>query len=206
MKYFGSSDLIHTLAEKRYRVFSGGKFDLNIVGIRSVNSKSDSFDDLLCVLYKDNDNDWVLEKFACTTDPGKHWLTNPLNKKGTLIMVPGQVRGAYELGLHGRTGSSPYEALEQIKPMLYVRDNNKDNILDFKLIDLKSNWIRGIFKTNIHRASKWKTLLGIGKYSAGCQVIQSPKDFERFLSLCHLQVKHGHGSSFTYTLINETDI
>ena len=206
MKYFGPSDLIHTLAEKRYRVFSGGKFDLNIVGVRSRNSKSDSFDDILCVLYKDNNNDWVLEKFACTTDPGKYWLTNPLNRTGTLIMAPGQVRGAFKIGIHGRSGQYPYKALEQIKPMFYVRDNNKDSLLDFDLLEDKANWIRGVFKTNIHRASKWKTLLGIGKYSAGCQVVQSPKDFNRLMELCELQVRNGHGDTFTYTLLNENDI
>tara|TARA_R110000765_G_scaffold76610_6_gene150176 strand:- start:382 stop:1002 length:621 start_codon:yes stop_codon:yes gene_type:complete len=206
MRHFGASDLMHTLAEKRYRVFSGGKFDLNIVGVRSVNSKSNSFDDVLCVLYKDNFGQWVLEKFECTTDPGKHWLLNPLNKNGTLIMVPSQTRGAYKIGVHGRTGRYPYEALEQVKPMPYVRDNNKDTILNFDLIENKANWIRGVFKTNIHRASKWKTLLGIGKYSAGCQVIQSPQSFDRFMALCILQVKSGHGNSFTYTLINENDI
>jgi hypothetical protein len=206
MKYFGPSDIIHTLAEKKYRVFSGGNYDLNIIGIRSNISESDKFDDLLCVLYKNHEGKWVLEKFNCTTDPGKHWLLNPLNKSGTLIMVPGQYRGVYKMGIHGRTGSSPYKALEQVGAMNYVRDNNKDGFLDFDLIKDKVNWIRGVFKTNIHRASKWKSLLGIGKYSAGCQVVQSPKDFERLMELCELQIKNGHDDAFTYTLLSEHDI
>lgn len=198
--------LIQSLINKDYRIFSEGAYDLNIIGIRSNNSKSDSFDDLICVLYKDESGIWKLEKFQATTDPGKHWLLNPMNKNGTIIMVPGQYRGAFQLGLHGISGSNPYQALRQIKPIFYVRDNNKDLNLDFSLYEKKENIFEDICNTNIHRTSSWKRVLNIGKYSAGCQVIQDPKHFQRFIELCILQDKWGHGDKFTYTLLEEKDL
>ena len=95
---------------------------------------------------------------------------------------------------------------EQYEVMEYVRDNNRNSRLDFSLFEEDKNIIEGIFKTNIHRASKWKSTYNIGKYSAGCQVIQDPKDFDEFMNLCEKQIKFGHGNSFTYTLIEEKDI
>lgn len=114
--------------EKGYDFFEGGDFNLNIVVIRTENSHSNSFDDYLAVLHKENGKPLV-HVWPITTDPGKHWLMNPLNKNGTIIVVPGQHKGAYMLGIHGRSGKYPYEALEQKKPMSYVRDNNRDNKL-----------------------------------------------------------------------------
>lgn len=202
---FSRLELLKAIEAKGYIIFTKGDYNLNIIGIRSKNSKSDEFDDMIYVFYK-YQNQWFIESFPCTTDPGKHWLLNPLNKNGTIIMVPGQYRGAYEIGMHGRSGKYPYTALEQIKPIDYVRDNNKDIKLDFDLYSDSSNIFSDIAKTNIHRASSWKLLLGIGKYSAGCQVIQDPKKFDRFMELCELQKAHGNGNSFTYTLLEERDI
>lgn len=206
MKQFNIPDLLQVLINKKYDIFSEGAFNLNIIGIRSDNSQSDKFDDLICVLYKNMRDCWILEKYQATTDPGKHWLFNPLNIGGTIIMVPGQYRGAYRIGLHGMSGPNPYKALRQIKDIAYVRDNNKDQRLDFSLYEDLKNIFWDTCYTNIHRASKWKKILNIGKYSAGCQVIQDSNDFDRFMSLCELQVKHGHGETFSYTLIEEKDI
>jgi len=206
MKKYTASEVLRALGKKKYKTFIRGHYNLNIVGIRSTNSESDKFDDAICVVFQDEDGKWRIRQYDATTDPGKHWLLNPLNINGTLIMKPGQYRGAYKIGVQGRTGRYPYKALEQSKPMEYVRDNNKNSILDFSLFNEAKNIIEGIFKSNLHRASKWKISLNIGKYSAGCQVIQAHKDFDEFMSLCDLQVKHGHGNSFTYTLLEEKDL
>lgn len=196
-----TTELINTMKEKGYVVFEGD-YDLNIIGIRSKTSKSDSFDDEIHVLYKLRDS-WQHESFAATTDPGKHWLLNPMNVKGTIIMVPGQYRSVYQLGIHGINGSDPHEALRQIGKIAYVRDNNRDNKLDFDLYKDSKNIFWDIAYTNIHRASRLKTVLGVGMYSAGCQVIQKPSDFDRFMYLCKQQKRYGHGDKFTYTLLDE---
>ena len=192
---------------KKYKFFSKGQYNLNLFGVRNIARKAGSFDDKIGVVYLDDSNKLCYHLWDGTTDPGGHWLQNPLNKKGTAIMIKGQYRGAYKLGVHGRTwASGGYEALEQVKPMKYVRDNNKDDVLDFSLADQKENIFEDVLKTNIHRASKWKLLQYIGKYSAGCQVLRSISDFNLLISLCKKQIKYGHGNSFTYTLFNRMDV
>ena len=193
------------MSRKGHAFFESGEFNLNLIGIRSATSISDYFDDLFVVVYKAQGL-WRRQVYACTTDPGEHWLLNPLNRDGTIIMVPGQYRGAFKLGLHGRTSKlGPYDALEQVKPIDYVRDNSRDSVLHFELMKDPANIFSAIAKTNIHRASKWKRLLNIGKYSAGCQVIQKPKDFEALIGLCRAQINEKHGNAFTYTLLKEID-
>lgn len=195
---------------KGYLFFDKGVFNLNIVGIRAEDSRSNRFDDFICVYYRDIDGEPRYHDFPATTDPGSYYLMNPLNKNGTLILCPGQYKSAYILGVHGRSSSAPYEALEQINSMTYVRDNNRDPKLDFSLyrdpILFKENRIDGIFKSNLHRASKWKIVQLIERYSAGCQVIQSPADFERLMNLARNQIKYRNGNKFSFTLIEEKDL
>ena len=192
--------------DKKYKFFTGKNYDLNVIGFRLARSISDSFDDYLIIIYKDLGGKDHIEIFPCTTDPGKHWLLNPLNVRGTAIVVPNQYPKSHKIGIHGR--SSPtggYKALEQVGNMLYVRDNNKDNILDFSLMNDKKNIFSGNIKTNIHRASKWKTLLNVQRYSAGCTVVQKPSDFDRVLELVETQEQSGYGNHITYTLITEEE-
>jgi len=206
MKKFSKQEIVDVMGSKGYVFFDRGRYNLNIIGIRSTNSQSDSFDDEIHVLYKDQHGNEKHEVFPCTTDPGKHWLLNPLNIRGTIILVPGQYRSVYKIGLHNRSRpSKSYKALEQIKPMTYVRDNSKDAKLDLNLYLDSNNYESSIAKTNIHRASQWKETLNVGRYSAGCQVIQSPTKFDRFISLCESQVEWGSGETFTYTLLEEKD-
>ncbi len=191
-----------------YRFFEHGNFNLNIGGVRSLNSKSNQFDDYIFVAYFKARKPFLM-LMPATTDPGKYWLQNPLNKDGTAILVPDQYIGAYELGFHGYSSSlGPYVALEQVKPMAYVRDNNKDSILDFDLYRNSQLREKNIFwdniKSNIHRASQWKIIQLVERYSAACQVVQSPKEYEEFMRLCE-KAANEWGNSFTYTLFEETD-
>ena len=88
----------------------------------------------------------------------------------------------------------PMKALSNVLRMEYVRDNNKDDVLD---ID-PSKKIKGIFKTNLHRCSKWKIVRYIGRYSAGCQVIQDPKHFDELMVTAKRQQSLGWGDKFSY--------
>lgn len=191
---------------KGYAFFDTGAYNLNIYGIRSKNSQSDKFDDTGGVIYLDRQGVQRHFYFPITTDPGKHWLLNPLNIGGTALAVPGQYRGVYVIGIHGRSWrSGGYEALEQVRNMRYVRDNNRNSQLDFSLYNDPKNIFEANLKTNFHRAHKSSILRSIGRYSAGCQVAQNPEDFDFLLKLCHRQVRNGFGSRFTYTLLEEKD-
>lgn len=190
---------------KGYSFFEKGLYNLNIVGVRSNTSESNKFDDFICVVYNDKEGQ-KLKVYPATTDPGKPWLLAPMVSTGTAILVPGQYRGAYKIGIHGRThASGGYTALEQVKPMNYVRDNNKDDKIDHSLYINKSNIFSANLKTNLHRASKWSIVRLVEKYSAGCQVIQDPKDFDELISLCR-KSSNIYSNSFTYTLVLQKDL
>jgi len=189
--------------QKGYRFFDNGKpFNLNIIGVRSDERVAGKFDDSIMVLYRDQIRDWRVFVAPLTTDPGSFYLRKPLNPNGTLIMLEGQYTGVYKKGIHGRTWTSGgYPALEQCGDISYVRDANRDNILD---ID-KDNVITGNFKTNIHRAYKNKVAEFIWKWSAGCQVLQDPKDFDELMKLVDNSLLFGYPNKFSYTLLNQKD-
>lgn len=164
-------------------------FNLNLIGVRSKDMTPNTFNDTLHVLWKFRGH-WNHLKFAFTTDPGLYYLQNPINVNGTIIMVPDQYRGVYKKGFHkGRP------ALEQVKPMKYWRDSNRDGKLDP---------IGEIFEedasTNLHDAGINSTQ--VGKWSAGCQVTASDYDFDLLMYIVDKAVEHW-GNSFTYTLIEE---
>ena len=59
-----------------HTVFESGQYNLNIIGIRSKDHKANSFDDRMCVVFRDEQG-WVTRTWECTTEPGKYWLENP---------------------------------------------------------------------------------------------------------------------------------
>ena len=194
---------IKRLYKKKKYKFCEGTYNLNIFGIRDTCFADDTFNDYIGVAYEDDLCQKKVDLYPGTTDPGVHYLRNPLNKNGTIIMLEGQYRGCYKIGIHNRSKPvNSYSALEQIGAMAYVRDNNKDDILD---ID-PSKKITGIFKTNLHRCSKWKIVRYIGLYSAGCQVIQDPKHFDELMVTAKRQQSLGWGEKFSYTLFNISDL
>lgn len=186
---------------KGYAYFTTGAYNLNIIGIRSYqcNKVTNKFDDWFVVIYKDNRGSWHRKIWPCTTEPGLDLMKNPSNKKGTAILVPGQYRGMWRIDMH----NGKYKALcQRTKPCKVYRDGNKDDVYDL----LPTKIDTGIFGINMHRASRWSEANYIGKYSAGCQVFQSPTDFADMMALADRQVKAGLGNSFTYTLIKEEDL
>lgn len=203
---YNRASLQVVMAAKKYLFFQTGKFNLNIVGVRSTNSQSNSFDDHLLVAYLDNQFNWCFDQYPITTDPGKPWLLKPMDAAGCAVMVPGQYIDVYAIGIHGHNKPKirQYEALEQFGKINYVRDNNKDSIIDASLWNDPKNIFSAVLKTNIHRASRWSVIRAIETYSAGCQVFQDPADFERFMTTCRTSRSYGH-SRFTYTLLQEKD-
>ena len=183
---------------KGYVWFTKGNYNLNIVGVRSNNNNkvTNQYDDILIVDYNTG-NGHKRVCYTITTEPGKYYMQNLGNPKGTAILVPGQYRGCWQIGLH----RGKYKALCQRKAVKVYRDNNKDMIYNMtpKSID------KGIFGINIHRSNKTCICDTIDKYSAGCQVFNDPVEFNAFIRLCEKQ-KELYGNSFTYTLINEEDM
>ena len=181
---------------KGYLWFEGTKdYDVNIVGVRNsiVGDKvTNLFDDCLTISYK-VDGKWQFHCWKATTDPGTKGVKQFGNKAGVARLVEGQYRGSHIIRLHG----GKYEALGQNKPVKVYRDANRDMVYDEKLIQ------EGVFGINIHKAGADSTY--VENWSEGCQVFKKSADFEEFMKICR-KAKDIHGNSFTYTLIESSDI
>ena len=190
-----------TLVDKGHKYFTGGKYDVNIVGIRNSSTNGDitnKFDDTMTVSYKDENDEWQYHEYKCTTDPGKYWAENIMNKDGVAIVKPGQYRGSHQVALH----QGKYKALCQRKPLKVYRDDNRDEHYDLD----ESTVQEGIFGINIHKAGKFVNgSTQIDKWSAGCQVFSKESDFNEFMILMN-KAKEVWGNSFTYTLVDSNDI
>jgi len=192
-----SKDKIESAVKaKGYVWFEGAKdFDVNIVGVRNSdtgNAVTNAFDDRITVSYKENGN-WVYKEWIITTDPGKKGVMEYHNAAGVSRLVEGQYRGSHHLGLH----QGKYEALKQKSNVKVYRDPNRDMIYDENRIQ------EGVFGINIHKAGVDSTL--VENWSEGCQVFKRAKDFEDFMVIMR-KAAAVHGNSFTYTLIESTDI
>jgi hypothetical protein len=170
-------------------------FDVNIVGIRNSATGqvvTNAFDDTLTISYKEN-GAWKFHSWSATTDPGKKGVLEYHNAAGVARLVEGQYRGSHTIRLH----QGKYEALGQAKNVKVYRDANKDLTYNEDKIQ------EGIFGINIHKAGADSTY--VENWSEGCQVFKKSADFEAFMTICR-KSRDIHGNSFTYTLIESTDI
>lgn len=157
----------------------------HLIGIRSAANEPNKFDDLIGVV---NGNE--LKFFTCTTNPGTFWLNSPMNPKGAAVLKCGQYVDSWVMGLH----KGKYRALTQAKPITVWRDADKDSVAEEQ-----GKEDTGIFGINIHRANEAVASKNIDKWSAGCQVLNDPKQFKELLDLCAESKK----KYFTYTLLHE---
>lgn len=180
MKNYKIDDLKFQFAKLNYKWLP-----FHIIGIRSDANNPDKFDDLIGLVEKDN-----LVLFSGTTNPGTHWLKNLLNPKGAALLKPNQYLNTYQLGLH----QGKYTALCQRKPVTVYRDGNKNGIAEATAVT-----DTGLFGINIHRANPNVVSTIIDKWSAGCQVLNDPIDFNFLIKRC----KESGLKEFTYTLLKE---
>jgi len=183
--------LLQAVKSLGHQVFTNGDYNLNIIGVRNPIPRTNEFDDMICVVYKE-DGKWITRCWPATTDPGTYWLKNPMKTTGTAIMVPGQYRGAYKIGMH----RGQYQALVQRGGKVRIwRDNNRDEILNYE-----EDEVDGFFGINIHRATAHGASPEVNKWSAGCQVFQDSDDFAEFMALVN-KSSEKYGPVFSYTLI-----
>lgn len=189
--------LIDALKKKGYVVFMNDSkdFNINYVGVRSNTRVSNKFDDMFYIFWK-HQGKWNIVAHTGTTDPGTYYLETPINVEGTGILKPGQYRGAWKKGLH----RGKYEGLVQRKPVTLLRDDNKDNVLDF---DTDKEEI-GFFGVNHHKTGS-RISTQVDRWSAACQVRNSPAEYDEFMAIVDNSIEIW-GNSFTYTLIEEKDL
>jgi len=181
--------------KKGYAFFDGDKpYNLNIFGIRCA-TDTNFFDDLICVAYRDQNLESIVEIFQGTTDPGKHWLKHPMNTKGTAILVEGQYKSVYKIDKH----RGKYDALcQRLGKVTVFRDNDKDSKHDLDPETEQS----GYYGINIHKSNPY--IKYVDRYSAGCQVFRLDSHFNRLMFLAFKSAEI-YGNSFTYSLFNKSD-
>lgn len=160
-------------------------FDFQIVGIRSKADSPNKFDDLIGLIEND-----TITWFTGTTNPGIHWLKNLLSPKGAALLKPNQYVNTWKLDLH----QGKYLALCQRKNVVVYRDSDKDDFAEETAITET-----GLFGINIHRANPSVISNIIDKWSAGCQVLNNPTDFNYLIKKC----EESKLKEFTYTLLKE---
>lgn len=190
------SEFIRIAKELDYPIFRQNPnypVNLNIWGIRSKDISTKEFNDVICFFYEDKPDIWVCKIFEATTDPSNLNLEKPVNNKGCAILAEGFHRGIWKVGRH----KGKYIALVQANDCTVIRDNNKDDKLDFN-----NSFDHGMFGINLHRASCF-TKDTIGLYSAGCQVI---KDYNLWTTQIEPLFDYIGSGTQSYVLINELDL
>lgn len=197
-----TKDLVNTFIniakESNYPIFRRSEaypINLNIWGIRSRDTNTKYYNDVIAFFYENEDSTWELRLFEATTDPSNLNLQTPVNSNGCAILREGFHEHLWKIGKH----KGQYIALVQANPCCVIRDNNKDDKIDFS-----DNTDCGMFGINLHRASSWKVSDEIGLYSAGCQVI---KDINQWNDIIVPLIKKAVGKGYqSYVLINELDL
>lgn len=168
----------------------GGKWheEVNIFGIRvSENPLSDKFNDYIGIAFLDHPTQtWQWRLYKGTTDPGRQWIQSSVNGgSGASFMGLGWQPDIWVVGAHkGRKHENGYQFV--VDPALIAlgakqrvfRDRNQTG----KQEDEKE--FTAWEDLNCHCASfsyTGKDSELVGPWSAGCQVIQSRKDWNEFI-------------------------
>lgn len=167
---------------------TGRPLNLNLVGWRNRLARVNEFDDFLAVYWQEGSK-WREKVYEGTTLPGKPWLLQPMNKRGTAILVPGHYPSVYTLGYyHGS------KALLQTGNFKVYRDSNRDSEFNLDPATIEV----GKFGMHMHKAGVLTKVVGLS--SAGCQVFRRAEDHKEFMELCGYAADYW-GKKFSYTLL-----
>jgi hypothetical protein len=128
-----------------------------VLAVRTNDTYTDKFDDLLFVRCKDG----KLVAVPCSTKAGRYYAHKPLHAAGTAVIAEGVYKNSHICVNTGRFGGLHMELQQLGAPVRYYRDNNKDDKID------RTNPASGFVGLNVHLAKS----ANVGLYSAGCIVV-----------------------------------
>lgn len=179
--------------------YNWGEF--NIFGIRTVKNGDrvpNTFSDIIGVAYYEPRLlRWIYSEHDATTIAGLFYFRNPMRVVGTGILAEGFYEDCWRLGLH----KGQYDALIQVRPMLVYRDGDKDDI--FEIVGEPRPELAGI---NLHRAHDRNTIHTVGAYSALCQVIQSPDEYNELVKVWKARRALQNKQTYSYALFNIDEV
>lgn len=188
------------IEDNGYMFFTTKNYNLNIIFERTSNEITNRFTDKCHILYYVNGVE-TYKCSPCTTKPGiKGSIDSPITYEGitgTSIIIPNQYRGTWQYNPGIATKKYPWNVpfLEQVKPISYWRDGDRDLVIDE--VQRQDN---KIFGTHIHAMSqKGVTGYSIDNWSLGCMGMEEPYMTE-FMKIVKSSVALW-GVRFTVTLI-----
>jgi hypothetical protein len=193
-------ELKSIVANKGYKFFDDGNYNINIIFERTSLIYTDFFKDNCYIAYKVDGEEKVLE-LPCSTVPGIYWVEHPVTVDGVTgvaIIKEGQYLSCYRF-IDDYVTWLNYPFFNQIGQMSYYRDKNLDNILDeVQEQDNKK------YSTNFHRGSN----VGVTgqhnwNWSMGCVVMEEPY-FKQVIELTRESVKVW-GNIFSITILESKD-
>jgi hypothetical protein len=131
----------------------------------------------------------LLGVWSATTEPGRWYTQNPMNRKGAARIAFGQYK-AWAVGRHGN--SEPHEALVQVGEVIVYRDQNKDGLRTGDTID------RGLFGINQHWGYDLP-LDNVGLASAGCLVGRTRQGHREFMAIIKTDPRYLNDRQFIFT-------
>jgi len=188
--------LIRFMQSKGYVVYTT-IYQLNIVGMRNKPNGviTNRFDDKMAVFFKDQSGNWNYYEYLITTVPGYAPGTTTLPKNVAILNL-GQYIDQYKLGQHQNRTDPSWLCLKYATSVV-VR-NDKDNTYDYG-----GPTDKGQFGINIHRSGIPQGN-SVFNWSMGCTVFKNYNGFQQFIGFCKNQVSIGGKSTFTYTLIDQS--
>jgi len=168
-------------------------YDLS--GVRN-DDRRNSFNDVKMVFHLDGFGRPVLDgAFVATTTPGHRWSRQPMHPDGAFNIKPGWQK-AWRLGeYHGR-------ALRQVGMLEGYRDRERASVRDLRYP------VRGDGFGVHHHQGYNLPRDDMKNASAGCQVIRSTTDHEKFIGLAlqDARYKANHGYVFSATVLEQEQV
>jgi hypothetical protein len=165
----------------------------NIFGIRNKSKQlADDWNDIIGFF-----TNTKIQFFTGTTDPGKHYTLNPMNRKGTAHLCLGYHENIWMFGMHRGRYKAFCNTWRCNKTKVW-RDIDADG--EFNNNNEKK--YSGHFGINLHRARSSGLAFKVGRYSAGCQVVRSPERFKMMIE----EGKKSGMKKFSYFLFDYKQI
>lgn len=175
---------------------SFNEYQLNIIAVEGVNleldpitKNIDSYDDVVLLVGVNSEGNLKeYGRFRATTESSPIWTNYPMNPLGAARLVNDTVHE--DIWIVGRH-KNQYPALVQSQPVDVARDANKDYLRDGDRV------IKGNYGINFHGATSEDN---VGRWSAGCVVIQGMNNFRKAMLLI---IEHSQpGESYDLILLS----
>ena len=135
--------------------------------------------------------------FPGTTEPGKYYTQNVMNKEGSARVVTDRLhKDIWQVGTHIR---QPNCLVQTGAPIAVVRDSNRDGKRG------SNEKIReGFYGINFHHAQDRYNPYSIGKWSAGCCVIPKTESHQSCMGIVKRSYDYGRNKAakFSYILLD----